>query len=99
MARGLYVDPPAGRVALIEWSETWLARPGKRVASMARDRQGIAAFTPLIGSVYLSGLTPGLIQGAIDARSKVTAPATRLSSPRHRTPSWFQARPNVSMFY
>ena len=76
MARGLYIDPRAGRVTLLEWSETWLERPGKRVASMARDRQGIAAFTPLIGSVYLSGLTPGLIQGAVDARSKVTASAT-----------------------
>jgi integrase len=76
MARGLYIDPRAGRVTLAEWSESWLTRPGKRAASTARDRQGIAAFLPVIGSVYLSGLTPGLIQGTIDARSKVAAPAT-----------------------
>jgi integrase len=76
MARGLYIDPRAGRVTLTEWSETWLTRPGKRAASTTRDRQGIAAFLSVIGSVYLSGLTPGLIQGTVDARSKVAAPAT-----------------------
>src|ERR1019366_5878696 len=76
MARGLYIDPRAGRVTLADWSESWLTRLRERAASTARDRQGIAAFLPLIGSVYLSGLTPGLIQGSVDARSKVAAPAT-----------------------
>jgi hypothetical protein len=76
IARGLYIDPRAGRVILAEWSDRWLARPGKREASTARDRQALASFRPLLGSVLLIGLTPGLIQEAVDRRSKVAAPAT-----------------------
>jgi len=76
MARGLYIDPRAGRVTFAEWSDRWLARPGKREASTARDRQALASFHPHLGSVLLVGLTPGLIQEVVDLRSKVAAPAT-----------------------
>jgi hypothetical protein len=76
MARGLYIDPRAGRATFAEWSDRWLAGPGKREASTARDRQALASFRPRLGSVLLTGLTPGLIQEAVDLRSKVAAPAT-----------------------
>ena len=76
IARGLYIDPRAGRVTFAEWADRWLARPGKRAASTARDRQALAAFRPHLGSVLLVGLTPGLIQEVVDLRSKVAAPAT-----------------------
>ena len=75
IARGLYIDPGAGRVTFAAWSDRWLARPGKREASTARDRQALASFRPHLGSVLLIGLTPGLIQEAADLRSKVAAPA------------------------
>ncbi|MFZ2059285.1 MAG: tyrosine-type recombinase/integrase [Acidimicrobiales bacterium] len=76
IARGLYIDPRAGRVTFAEWSDRWLARPGQRAASTARDRQALASFHPHLGSVLLIGLTPGLVQEAVDLRSKVAAPAT-----------------------
>jgi len=76
IARGLYIDPSAGRVTFAEWSDRWLARPGKRDASTARDRQALASFRSQLGSVLLIGLTPGLVQEAVDLRSKVAAPAT-----------------------
>lgn len=76
IARGLYIDPRAGRVTFAEWSDRWLARPGKRDASTARDRQALASFRSQLGSVLLIGLTPGLVQEAVDLRSKVAAPAT-----------------------
>jgi hypothetical protein len=41
MERGPYIDPRVGRVTLVEWSESWLTRPGKRAASTTRDHQGI----------------------------------------------------------
>ena len=75
IARGLYIDPGAGRVTFAAWSDRWLARPGKREASTARDRQALASFRPHLGSVLLIGLTPGLIQEAADLRSKVATPA------------------------
>ncbi len=37
---------PAGRATFDEWSDRWLARPGKREASTARDRQAPASFRP-----------------------------------------------------
>ena len=76
IARGLYIDPTAGRVTFAEWSDRWLARPGKREASTARDRQALASFRAHLGSVLLVGLTPGLIQEVVELRSTVAAPAT-----------------------
>jgi hypothetical protein len=100
MARGLYIDPRAGRVTLIEWSETWLTRPGKRAASTARDRQGIAAFLPLIGSVYLSGLTldsskaPSMLGPRSPFRPPwhVSSRRSGLPSTLRWTLSWFRGR-------
>ncbi len=46
MARGQYLDPRAGWMTLTTWAETWLHRPVKRVASVATDRQGLAALLP-----------------------------------------------------
>lgn len=76
LVRGQYVDPHAGRTTVTAWSETWLNRPGKRAATMARDRQCIAVFLSSLGSLSLSAVTPAHIQAAVDERSRVVAPAT-----------------------
>jgi integrase len=76
MVRGHYVDPHAGRVTVSAWSENWLNRPGKRAATVARDRQCIAVFLPALGSMRLSAVTPAQIQTAVDERSRLVAPAT-----------------------
>lgn len=76
MARGAYLDPRAGRITVGSWAESWLARPGKRGASTARDCQGLNAFLPAIGRTPVSALTPAQVQTAVDARSRVAAPAT-----------------------
>ncbi len=44
LARGQYIDPRLGTVTLSEWADQWLARPGKRANSIARDRQALEAF-------------------------------------------------------
>lgn len=49
MARGRHVGPSAGRVTLRQWADQWLARPGKRANSVARDRQALAVFTSDLG--------------------------------------------------
>ncbi len=36
-ARGLCIDPRAGRVTFAGWSDRWLARSGNRGASTARE--------------------------------------------------------------
>lgn len=71
MARGQYLDPRAGRMTLATWADTWLDRPGKRAASVARDRQGLAAFRPHLGAIPLAAITPTQVQGAVDARSRL----------------------------
>src|SRR5271168_5100625 len=49
LARGQYIDPRLGMVTLSEWAEQWLARPGKRASSVARDRQALEAFLKDLG--------------------------------------------------
>jgi integrase len=76
MARGGRFDPRSGRVTLAEWTEKWLARPGKRANSVARDRQALAAFMPSLGARTLASLTPVDVQVAVDARGQAVSPAT-----------------------
>ena len=76
LARGQHLDQRAGRITLREWSEQWLARPGKRNNSVARDRQGLEVFMKRLGSRPLSSITPLHVQAAVDARGRVVAPAT-----------------------
>jgi hypothetical protein len=47
LLRGHYVDARAGRVTVAKWADIWLERPGKRAATVARDRQAIAVFRPV----------------------------------------------------
>ena len=76
LARGQYLDPRAARLTIADWANEWLNRPGKKSASVARDRQGLEAFMPMLGRLPLSAVTPSHIQAAIDARSRAVAPAT-----------------------
>ena len=76
IARGQFIDPHAGQVTVGVWVEKWLARPGKRAASIARDRQGIEVFIQELGQIRLSSLTAGMGHSAVDARARVAEPAT-----------------------
>lgn len=76
LARGRHLAPGAGRVTLGAWADRWLARPGKRANSVARDRQGLAAFLPSLGGRPLSSITPFDVQEVVDARGRSVAPAT-----------------------
>ena len=51
MARGQFLDPREGKITLAQWTDEWLALPGKRAASIARDRQGLDVFLPSLGVV------------------------------------------------
>jgi len=63
-------------ITLSQWSEQWLARPGKRGNSVARDRQALGVFLDDLGPRPLASITPMHIQGAVDARARTVAPAT-----------------------
>jgi hypothetical protein len=76
MARGQYVDPRAGRITFGEWAKEWLGRPGKRANSIARDRQGLEAFTAHLGFRPLASITPMHVQSAVDERGHHCSPAT-----------------------
>lgn len=76
LARGQYMDPRSGRITFSRWVEQWLARPGKRANSVARDRQALETFMYDLGPRPMSSIVPMHIQAVIDARSKVAAPAT-----------------------
>ena len=76
LARGQYLDPRAGRLTVADWAERWLDRAGKRPATVARDRQGIAVFLPALGTLTLGGLSPADIQTAVDRRARQASPAT-----------------------
>jgi integrase len=76
MARGQYVDPRAGRITFDAWAKEWLGRPGKRANSIARDRQGLEAFTTHLGSRPLASITPMHVQAAVDERGRHCSTAT-----------------------
>lgn len=76
LVRGQYLDPRAGRITLAQWAETWLERPGKRPATIARDRQGLAVFLAAIGNTALGALTPAQVQSAVDRRARRASAAT-----------------------
>lgn len=76
LARGQYIDPRLGMVTLWEWAEQWLARPGKRANSVARDRQALEAFLKDLGGRPLASITPMHVQGVVDVRAKLVSPAT-----------------------
>ena len=76
MARGQFLDPRDGKITLKQWTEEWLALPGKRAASIAHDRQALGVFLPDLGMLPLSAITPKHVQAAVNARAKRAAPAT-----------------------
>ncbi|MGH9122492.1 MAG: tyrosine-type recombinase/integrase, partial [Acidimicrobiales bacterium] len=76
LLRGQYMDPRAGRLVFEAWAEQWLARAGKRRNSVVRDRQAVSHFLPVLGPRPLGTITPMHIQGVVDARASVAAPAT-----------------------
>jgi len=58
------------------WAKTWLARPGNRATTVARDTQGIGVFLPSLGNLALAVATPRDVQEAVDERSRLAQPAT-----------------------
>lgn len=76
LVRGQYIDPREGRTTVASWAESWLGRPGKRAATVVRDRQGIGVFLPMVGGLPLAAVTPRDVQEAIDERSRHAGPAT-----------------------
>lgn len=76
MVRGQYLDVRSGRTTVTVWAETWLGRPGKRAATVARDRQAVAVFLPALGSLSLAAVSPAHVQAAVDGRARSAAPAT-----------------------
>jgi integrase len=76
LVRGQYIDPREGKTTVASWANSWLARPGKRGATVARDKQGIGVFLPSLGILSLAALTPRHVQEAIDERSRYAQPAT-----------------------
>jgi len=76
MARGQFIDPREGRITLAKWSEEWLALPGKRAATVARDAQGLAVFLRNLAPLPLAAITPKHVQAAVSARAQEVAPAT-----------------------
>ena len=76
MARGQFRDPREGKVTLERLANDWLARPGKRATSVARDRQALVALLKTLGPMPLSAITLGHVQAAVDERAKVVSPAT-----------------------
>ncbi len=76
IARGTYLNPNAGQKSLKAWAEEWLMRPGKKPASVVRDRQGLDVFMPSLGNMTLTSITPLHIQRAISERAKEASPST-----------------------
>jgi integrase len=76
IVRGHYIDPRSGRITFDEWANQWLARPGKRATSIARDRHALEVWRRAIGTRPLASITPMHIQAAVDARARLAAPAT-----------------------
>ena len=76
LSRGTFADPSGSRITLPEWAEEWLERPGKRPASVVRDRQALDVWLPRLGDLSLAAITAYEVQSAADARAKVVAPST-----------------------
>ena len=76
LVRGQYLDPRAARLTLREWATEWLDRPGKKPASIARDRQALDVFMPMLGGLPLSAITPSHLQAAVDARARSATAST-----------------------
>ena len=71
------VPRPEGRKNTLEqWSGEWLALPGKRAASVVRDRQGLGVFLAELGAMPLSAITPKHVQAAVNARAAEVSPST-----------------------
>lgn len=76
IARGQHVDPAGRRLTFEAWAEQWLKRPGKRANSLARDRQALTVFMPVLGSRTLPSITPMDVQAIVDERGSHVSPAT-----------------------
>jgi integrase len=76
LARGQFFDPRAGRITFGQWADQWLARPGKRANSVARDRQALEVWRSNLGARPLASITPMHVQAAVNARTLDVAPAT-----------------------
>ncbi len=76
LARGQYIDPRLGMITLAQWAHQWLTRPGKRANSVVRDHRALEVFLEDLGGRPLASITPMHIQGVVDARARVVAPAT-----------------------
>ncbi len=78
MARGVFVDPRAGRVTLADWAQEWLlGNPAKRATTRARDESVLRThFLPALGHRPIASLTPLDIRRTVEAMAAKVAPAT-----------------------
>lgn len=75
-ARGVWIDPRAGRLTLSDWAAEWLGRPGKRRNSLARDRQALAKYLPTLGPKSLASLNPSNVRAVVQDAAAAVGPAT-----------------------
>lgn len=77
LARGEWRDPRLGQSSFGEWSERWLARPGVRDTTRARDRCVVRAhLLGALGTHPLSAITPLDVRRLVEELGTRLAPAT-----------------------
>lgn len=76
LARGTFKGRAPVSVSVRDWGCEWLARPGKRPASVVRDRQALEVWLPTLGDRVLSAVSAYDVQVAVDARASEVAPST-----------------------
>ena len=76
-ARGVFVDPRAGRVTFADWSARWLTEGHKRASTMARDTHVVRThLLPALGRRHLATITPLDVRRVVEAMEQRLAPAT-----------------------
>ena len=77
LARGLYVDPSAGKVTFRQYAETWRARQVHRGSTRVSIEQHLRLHIyPMIGDRPLSSVRPSDVQALVRTLSERLAPST-----------------------
>jgi integrase len=77
MQRGEWNNVLAVKTTFGEWAEQWLAVPGKRATTLARDRNVLEThWIPALGRRRLPTITPADVHAVVKAMSERLAPKT-----------------------
>jgi integrase len=77
MQRGEWTNPLAVKTTLAEWAEQWLAIPGKRPTTAARDRNVLEThWIPALGRRRLPTIRPADVHAVVKKMSERLAPKT-----------------------